>query len=101
MPDNPPAVGRPLDISYRLSWQKNDETRPDSGWTVQSRKGHGWAREPDGSIRMVVDFDGPRLRALKPDEKVLGALWLNDNDNESTIELASESCNWKISPVAA
>lgn len=79
VPDNPPAVGRPYDMSYRLSWQKNDETRPDSGWTVQSRKGHGWNREPDGSIRMVVDFDGPRLRGLKPDEKVLGALWLNDN----------------------
>jgi len=79
VPDNPPAVGRPFDISYRLSWQKNDETRPDSGWTVQSRKGHGWSREPDNSIRMVVDFDGPRLRGLKPDAKVLGGMWFNDN----------------------
>lgn len=79
VPDNPPAPGRPLDMNYRLSWQKNEETRPPAGWTVQSRKGHGWVREADDSIRMIVDFDGPKLRLLPPDARVLGAMWLNDN----------------------
>jgi periplasmic glucans biosynthesis protein len=79
VPDNPPAVGRPYDLSYRLSWQMGEETRPPTGWAVQSRRGHGWTREPDNTLRMVVDFDGPKLRDLKPDAKVLGALWLSDN----------------------
>lgn len=79
VPDNPPPVGRGVDMNYRLSWQMNEETRPPAGWTLQSRKGHGWVREADNSIRMIVDFDGPKLRELKPDAKVLGAMWLNDN----------------------
>lgn len=79
VPDNPPPVGRGVDMNYRLSWQMNEETRPPAGWALQSRKGHGWIREADNSIRMIVDFDGPKLRELKPDAKVLGAMWLNDN----------------------
>lgn len=79
VPDRQPPPGRPLDLSYKLSWEMNAETRPSTGWTVQSRRGHGWLRESDDSIRMVVDFDGPKLRELQPDAKVLGALWLNDN----------------------
>lgn len=79
VPDNPPPVGRGYDMSYRLSWQMQEEARPPTGWAVQSRRGRGWTREADDSLRMVVDFDGPKLRELKPDAKVLGAMWLSDN----------------------
>ena len=79
VPDNLPAPGRGLDMDYRLSWQMTEETRPPTGWATQSRRGHGWVREADDSIRMMVDFDGPALRALKPDAKVFGGIWLGDN----------------------
>lgn len=79
VPDNVPAPGRGLDMDYRLSWQMTEESRPPTGWATQSRRGHGWVREADNSIRMMVDFDGPALRALKPDAKVFGGIWLGDN----------------------
>ncbi|MGQ0619613.1 MAG: glucan biosynthesis protein G [Panacagrimonas sp.] len=79
VPDNVPAPGRGLDFNYRLNWQMTEETRPPAGWAVQSRKGHGYVREADDSIRMIVDFDGPALRALKPDANVFGGIWLGDN----------------------
>lgn len=79
VPDHPPAVGRAYDVSYRLSWQMREEIRPPTAWVQQSRRSQGLAREADGSIRMVVDFDGPRLRALQPDAKLLGAMSLSDN----------------------
>ncbi|HKY91456.1 MAG TPA: glucan biosynthesis protein G [Nevskiaceae bacterium] len=79
VPDNPPAPGRSLDYSYRVSWQKAEETRPPTGYALQSRRGHGWIREPDDSVRMIVDFDGPKLRELKPDTNLFGAIWLGDN----------------------
>ena len=79
VPDNPPPPGRHYDMAYRLSWQMKQETRPPHGWTVQSRRGVGWFREPDNSIRMIVDFDGPKLRELPEDARVLGAMSLGDN----------------------
>ncbi|MGQ0700107.1 MAG: glucan biosynthesis protein G [Panacagrimonas sp.] len=79
VPDYQPPEGRGVDFSYRMAWQMSEETRPPGGWAVQSRRGHGYVREADDTIRMVVDFDGPKLRGLAPDTKLLGALWLNDN----------------------
>ena len=40
------------------------------GWVVQTRRGRGYVKQPDGDINFVVDFDGPVLRALKPDAKL-------------------------------
>ncbi len=79
VPETPPPVGPGLDFSYHLDWQAQQQTSPPSGWTVQSRRGRGWSEQADASLRMVVDFDGPRLRAQPEDAKLLGAIWLNDN----------------------
>ena len=36
----------------------------DKGWVVQTRRGRGYVRQPDGDLNFVIDFDGPVLRAL-------------------------------------
>ena len=63
-PANLPAPGQPLDLAYRLQWQGDALQQPPNGWTVQSRRGHGWAAAAPGELQFVVDFDGPALRAL-------------------------------------
>ena len=67
VPNQPPLPKKPFDIAYRLHWQgvKGVDTVPSNkGWVVQSRRGRGYVRQPDGDLQYVVDFDGPALRAL-------------------------------------
>ncbi|HKX41284.1 MAG TPA: glucan biosynthesis protein G [Burkholderiaceae bacterium] len=67
VPAQGPVPGKPFDIAYRLRWQGGksaDTVPPDRGWVVQSRRGRGYVKQPDGDIQYVVDFDGPALRAL-------------------------------------
>jgi len=69
-PDTPPQPGKPLDIEYRMLWQKNNETRPPLAWVAQTRRGHGYLRKPDDSVALMVDFEGPALRKLAADAPV-------------------------------
>jgi len=66
VPERIPGPGEPLDVAYRMHWQGDRQQRPPTGWTVQSRLGHGLAtgREDAREIQYVVDFDGPALRGL-------------------------------------
>ncbi|MCP5284244.1 MAG: glucan biosynthesis protein G [Burkholderiaceae bacterium] len=66
-PARQPAPGEALDIAYRLYWQGEQVARPATGWTVQSRRGRGWAAPQPGELQFIVDFDGPTLRALAAD----------------------------------
>lgn len=77
--DAPPPRGQAFDIRYRLSWQMREATTPPASRVVQSRRGHGFIREPDHSIGMVVDFEGPALAVLDPDTRLFAALSLSDN----------------------
>ena len=73
VPDQPPQARKPFDIAYRLHWQgvKGPDTAPaNKGWVVQSRRGRGYAKQPDGDLQYVVDFDGPALRALGAEAKL-------------------------------
>lgn len=64
VPNTQPKPREPLDFSYRLSWQKDNETRPPSSWVVQTRRGKSYTKEDDGSIGLILDFEGPALRAF-------------------------------------
>ena len=69
VPAQGPVPGKPFDIAYRMHWQglkSPDAVPPGRGWVVQSRRGRGYVKQPDGDIQYVVDFDGPGLRALGP-----------------------------------
>ncbi|TXH03930.1 MAG: glucan biosynthesis protein G [Nevskiaceae bacterium] len=79
VPDNVPAPGQPLDFAYTLSWQMNKEARPPLAYVVQTRRGMGYQRDPDGSLRFTVDFEGGELPGLKPDAPVIAGVWMDDN----------------------
>jgi periplasmic glucans biosynthesis protein len=83
VPEKVPAPGQPLDFSYRLHLQGEQQQRPPAGWTVQTRLGHGFiarnAKRDPNEVQYVVDFDGPALRALPPEAAVKAVVSANDN----------------------
>jgi len=78
-PDNPPAPQEPLDIEYRMFWQKDNEMRPPLAYVSQTRRGHGYLRKPDDTIALMVDFEGQALRKLPADTPVQGVVTADSN----------------------
>jgi glucans biosynthesis protein len=70
VPEQAPAPNKPFNFAYRLHWQMPGQMPVGRGWVVQSRRGHGPGKLSDDELAFVVDFDGPALRALKPDAKL-------------------------------
>ncbi len=84
VPATAPRPGLPLDIEYRLLWQKEVEQRPPLSWVTQTRRGHGWRQKQDDSIAMLVDFDGPALKKNTADEKIEAVI--NSDANGKILE---------------
>jgi periplasmic glucans biosynthesis protein len=72
VPETLPAPGTPLEVSYRLHWQMNQETAPPMGRVVQTRRG---AAEDD-RVRFLIDFAGD---ALGKDARLESQAWVGDN----------------------
>ena len=74
VPEQWPAPGQPLDFSYELAWQGDDQQHPPSAWVTQSRRGLGYttlnADEQARQVQFVLDFAGPALDALGPQAAV-------------------------------
>ncbi|MGH8185635.1 MAG: glucan biosynthesis protein, partial [Steroidobacteraceae bacterium] len=70
VPQQPPAPGKPLDLSYRVHWQGAQMRQPPGAWVVQTRIGRGYADLAADEQQFIVDFTGPSLAALPPDAKV-------------------------------
>ena len=79
VPEKQPAPKEPLDLEYRILWQKDDDVRPPHAWVAQTRGGNGYMRDPDDALGMLVDFEGPALKKLAADAKVDGAVWIESN----------------------
>ena len=79
VPDKVPQPKEPLDLEYRLLWQKDPDMRPPHSWVAQTRRGRGYTRNPDGSIGFVVDYAGPALNKLPADVKVEAAVSVDAN----------------------
>jgi len=79
VPQNAPTPGKPFEIGYRIRWQSAGTLPAGVGWTVQTRRGRGFVKRPDGEINYVVDFDGPALRALTPSDEVEPVIWVDAN----------------------
>jgi glucans biosynthesis protein len=79
VPASPPRPGVPFEMEYRLLWQKDAEHRPPLSWVVQTRRGHGWLKKPDESVSLLVDFEGPALKSLGPEEKVKAVVTADPN----------------------
>jgi periplasmic glucans biosynthesis protein len=79
VPSTPPVPGRPFDFAYRIRWQMSGTLPPGKAWVVQTRRGRGFAKRPDGDLNFVVDFDGPPLRGLPADAELEPVVWADAN----------------------
>lgn len=74
VPDVTPPPRQPWDVEYRILWQKETDMRPPNAWVSQTRRGHGYVRNPDSTVGMIVDFDGPFLKKLPADARLEGVV---------------------------
>jgi glucans biosynthesis protein len=79
VPQAPAVPGKPIDFAYRMRWQMSGTLPAKKGWVVQTRRGRGFVRKPDGDINYVVDFDGPQLRAMAPGTELEPVVWADAN----------------------
>ncbi|CAM2787358.1 glucans biosynthesis protein [Pseudomonas gessardii] len=101
-----PKPGEPLDIAYRLHWTLNDAPfhSPDSAWVKQTLRSTGdvkqsnLIRQPDGSVAYLVDFEGPSLKALKPDAAVRSQVSVGDNGEvvENSVRYNPHTKGWRL-----
>ena len=71
VPRDAPALGQPLDFTYRLHWQgMQQEQHPAGAWVLQTRVGRGYGELAEDEQQFVVDFNGPSLAALPADATV-------------------------------
>jgi glucans biosynthesis protein len=79
VPDQPPQARQSYDFEYRQLWQKNEQTRPPLSWVTQTRRGHGYVRKRDDTTMFVIDFAGPALAKLGPNEPVEAVVTVDEN----------------------
>ena len=79
MPDALPALKRPLDVEYTVRWQREKDMRPPLAWVAQTRRGHGYSKDPDPSIGFVIDFEGPVFAKLPTDANVESVVTADPN----------------------
>ena len=70
VPDGAPPPKQPLDLEYRILWQKDTDALPSLAWVRQTRRGHGYGKTPENSVGLVVDFDGALFKKLPPETKL-------------------------------
>ena len=66
VPDKLPAIKQPFDFSYRVWWQKDQQTRPPELSVAQTLYGRGYTHTPDDSISLAVDFAGSHANSGTP-----------------------------------
>jgi glucans biosynthesis protein len=98
VPDQTPPGKQPFNISYRLHWQMVGQMPTGKGWVVQTRRGRGYVKQPDGDINFVVDFDGPSMRSLKSDVQLEPVVEIGSNAqlNEQNLFRNQVSGAWRM-----
>jgi periplasmic glucans biosynthesis protein len=79
VPDFQPRPKEPLVYAYRVLWQRERENRPPVAWVRETRRGRGYTKNPDNSVELHVDFEGPPLTRLPPTAVVELALSVDGN----------------------
>lgn len=98
VPAVPPRPGVPLDIEYRILWQKDNDQRAPLSSVVQTRRGHGWVKKPDDSIGLSIDFEGPALKKLTPEDKVSAVVTSDGNGSilETNVIRNDTTGGWRM-----
>jgi glucans biosynthesis protein len=71
IPKTLPSVGQPIDIRYRMHFQSDDPLETSSGRATATRVGSG---DADGTSRIVVDFEGGKLKSLPETAAVVATI---------------------------
>jgi periplasmic glucans biosynthesis protein len=50
---------QPIDLHYRIHWQKDREARPPTAWVTQTLRGKSYMAKPDDTLGFAIDFAGP------------------------------------------
>ena len=79
VPANQPDPQQPINFQYSMYWQSASQPSLPLAYVAQTRRGHGYIKEPDGTMRLIVDFEGGALPKLPADAKLLSGLWIGDN----------------------
>lgn len=97
--DAPLQPREPRDFEYRMLWQNSSETRPPNAWVVQTRHGRAYTKNPDGSIGLLIDFDGPALRKLGANGKPESIVFADANGQIVENEVYRNDVNggWRLS----
>jgi glucans biosynthesis protein len=68
-PDRLPPPGQPIEFAWRLT-VSDRQPLPPGAWVMQTRRGHGYRKTPIPAAHMQyqIDFAGPVLAGLKPDD---------------------------------
>jgi glucans biosynthesis protein len=99
VPAKLPPLGQPLDLSYKLHWQGDQNIQhPPGAWVVQTRVGRGYYELADNEHQFVVDFTGPSLTALKPEAEVKAVVTAPSNGQlvESNAYFVEATRTWRM-----
>ncbi|HVY80138.1 MAG TPA: glucan biosynthesis protein G [Steroidobacteraceae bacterium] len=98
VPEKLGSKDTPLEFSYRLHWQGDDMQRPPGAWVTQTRVGRGFQELAENEQQFVVDFTGPSLAALKPDDPVKAVVSAPANGEivESNAYFVEASKKWRM-----
>jgi glucans biosynthesis protein len=105
-PEKMPAAGEALEHDYRLHFTMDEAAlhSPDVGWVKQTLRSTGdvkqsnLVRQPDGSVALLVDFEGPALAKLPEDTEVRSQVSTGDNADllENSLRYNPETKGWRL-----
>ena len=99
VPDKLPAPKQAFNFSYRVWWQKDQQTRPPELSVAQTLYGRGYTHTPDDSISLAVDFAGSHANsgtpALKPEAQV--SMDANAKLLEQKLSYNEATSGWRLS----
>ena len=65
-----PETKQPIDLKYRVHWQKDTPARPPTAWVAKTLRGKGYMAKQDNSIGFVIEYEGPMLHDIAPGARV-------------------------------
>ncbi|MFF7707532.1 glucan biosynthesis protein [Pseudomonas sp. NPDC007930] len=105
-PEKLPEKGQPLEANYRIHWTMDEDAvhSPDVAWVKQTLRSTGdvkqsnLVRQPDGSVAFLVDFEGPKLKAMLEDAPVRSQVSVSDNADvvENSVRYNPETQGWRL-----
>ena len=105
-PQQQPAPGQAMEFDYRIHWTKDEPALlgNDLAWVKQTLRSAGEVKQAnlirkfDGSIALVVDFQGPVLAKLKPDAAVSANVSVSDNAEllDNNLRYNPVSKGWRL-----